>query len=189
MNRYRYKKKKRHTKPFIDICLYEHLLTSKNIVFDSTNHTILFIRGQMNNPETKGGCMFLAVLATLELLGIDDWSVSKLRQIIYHEVTEHPFDNMNEEELQDFLDNIVVNGTWGGDEALSAIATALNVNFYVMVYYKDNEPYIHEVLGSTDEHPTNGFLIWSNNHYDAFVKRNSFSRLLDGLYQIISSND
>ena len=180
------KKKKRNRKPFIDIILYDELLNDKNIEFNHEDYTILFINGQKNNPETKGGCMFLAILATLELLNTDNWNVSMLRQLAYSQVEKNPFEDMNEEEVQNFLDTIMINGTWGGDEALSAIATALNVNFYVMVYYKNNPPYIHEVLGASSNNHYNGFLIWSNNHYDAFVRKERFSTLLDGLHLITS---
>jgi|APSaa5957512622_1039677.scaffolds.fasta_scaffold09843_2 hypothetical protein len=186
MNKYKKKKKKRK-RPYIDTKLYGQLLNEKNISFNPDEYTILFINGQRDNPETKGGCMFLATLATLELLNTNNWSVSKLRQIAYDQVKENPFEDMDEEELQYFLDTITINGTWGGDEALSAIAKALNVNFYVMVYYKNNPPYIHEVLGAYDDNYSNGFLIWSGSHYDAFVRREVFSILLDGLHEVISN--
>lgn len=185
MNRYR--KKKKFKRSYIDINLFGELLNSKNVSFNPNDYTILFINGTRNNPETKGGCMFLSILSTLELLNVDDWTVLKLRQIAYDQVKENPYEDMNEDELQHFLDTIILNGTWGGDEALSAIAKALNVNFYVMVHYKNNPPYIHEVLGAYDDNYYNGFLIWSNSHYDAFVRRDIFSTLLNEL-QLITSN-
>lgn len=182
----KHKKKKHKRKQYIDINLYGKLLNDKNVTFNPEEYTILFINGQKNNPETKGGCMFLAILATLELLNTDNWSVSMLRQIAYEQVKEKPFDDMNDDEIQKFLDTIMINGTWGGDEALSALSTALNVDFYVMVHYKNNPPYIHEVLGSSNDNKHNGYLIWSNNHYDSFVRKDAFSTLLNGL-QLITS--